>query len=83
MRAHITDKISEKVYQTTCEYRETCPMSRKCKKNESDKECFLKLGDKLNRKSNVRKTKYTGNKMIQDAFLAVLDDTDKGSKTND
>ena len=83
MRAHITDKIPEKVYQTTCEYRETCPMSSKCKKNESDKECFSKLYNKLKCKSNIRKSRYTGNKMIQDAFLAVLDDTDKGSKTND
>ena len=83
MKAHITDKIPEKAYQTTCEYRETCPMSSKCKKNESDKECFSKLYNKLKCKSNIRKSRYTGNKMIQDAFLAVLDDTDKGSKTND
>ena len=82
MRAHITDKIPEKVYQTACNYRETCPMSSKCKKDKSDKECLHKLDHKLRSKSNIRKTLYTGRRMVQDAFMAVLDDYEE-SEIND
>ena len=76
MRAHITNVFTQKAKcNTTCKYRDICPLASRCTFQEYNKECDSKLYTHRRHGKNRRKHREFRHKRLTDLVMETLEKT--------
>ena len=74
MKAHITNILTEKKYNTTCKYVDICPLASKCDEfQEYSEKCDSKLYTHRRHGKNRRKHREIRHKRLLDMLMETLE----------